>query len=308
MHNSFTRKVLVSAILATLPITASAAGFDGFISGSADINTMEGESSNTSNGNELAFRGSLAYDFGNNIGLQGDFVHSSNDFDVEADGGPFENQSGTRKTTDMALHAYYGKSNWRLGAIAQYRTHDIDIDATDPSADIYGDASADLLSPDEMMLGLEGQAFFGDFDVSGQVGKTEWDDIDVSSDINVDGTFATLEAGYLIQDNWKVGASISQMKLDFNGEDLNQKAYALNTEYRLADSPVSFFANYTQTNQDAENGGNTDGSSLMAGIKVSFGGTKTLRETSRSGASLNPVRQFAPLGEMIFRDNTSFID
>lgn len=306
MHKNFRWKVLATAIMAALPITVSAAGFDGFVEGSADINTIKGQASNRSDGNKLALRGTLSYDFGNNIGLQGDFVHASNNFDVNVSDSVFDNQSGTRKTTDLALHAYYGQNNWRLGALAQYRTHDIDINAADPSADVYADVYANAFSPDEMLLGLEGQAFFGDFDVSAQVGQTKWDDIDVSSDINIDGTFATLEAGYLINDNWRVGTKISLLNLDIDGEDLDQKAYTINTEYRLVDSPVSFFAHYKLTTQDNVNGGQTDGSSLMAGVKISFGGTKTLRQSSRTGASLNPVEQFAPLGEVLFRDGSSF--
>lgn len=303
MTRSFTKKALASAILATLPLTVSAAGFNGFVEGSYDRNDV---SSNdvpwgSSDGNDLSLRGTLAYDFANNFGLQGDFVHSRSSFSL-ADNFPADfGTEGTRETTDLALHAYYSEDNWRAGAFVQHRSHNHEFDALDPSADAAIDYSSDVLSPDELMLGIEGQGFFGDFDVTGQVGKVDWERVDVGGPgFKVDGIFFSVDAGYLIHDNWRVGVNYSQSNLDNDGEDFNINAISLNTEYRLNDSPVSLFASYTRHSfDDADT--TINGDRFAAGIKISFGESGSSIRESRTKSSFNPVRQSQPIGSLLFR-------
>jgi hypothetical protein len=304
-------------------------GFDGFVSGALDLNRTKADANSFGSDQEKSsdtkgeLRASVAYTSPMGVGLQLDQVYSSGKYD-------FDGVGAKVKTTDTAAHLFYRSGNFLIGGFAQQRSYDfgykVDSDPFD-AAEI--DIFANGLIKNRTLMGIEGQVFLGDIQIDAQVGRQnqgirgfsfsdEFYDESIGEDLK--GNFGSINANYFINDNWKVGANIgfADWKGDLldSGDELirfsasaknRTQTYGLLTEYRLANSPLSFFAKYQHTTNKlnlAIDGVTIDGLTSTAkenefgvGIKITFG-SGSLRSQATGGASLNPakVNDNLPLG------------
>ncbi|MFT5760682.1 MAG: opacity protein-like surface antigen, partial [Alteromonadaceae bacterium] len=164
----------------------------------------------------------------------------------------------------------------------------------------------DILVSEQVFWGAEGQAYFGDVTVGGQLAKQDFvNQRDFSGQSIVDdGWVANIEGKYFINDNWRVDLGFNYNKTKFNddflgsgsSESLNQKTYSIGTEYRLENKPFSFYAQFNR-NEIKLAGFDFEDNQYIAGIKINFGSV-TLKGRDRIGASLDPIAQ-QPAGAMI---------
>jgi|GEM_PF-2229365 hypothetical protein len=298
--------VLITAAFATQGHANEAAQpFDAFISG--DVGRTNSSLSGTSDNNQTDYnlRASASYQSPSNFGGQVDAVYSTNNY-------------GNNKitNTDLAGHLFYRTDKYLLGGFLQYRSPSFTGSLADPSANAVVDVSSNLFLSEQLFWGAEGQAYFGDVTVSGQLAKQVFvNQKDISGqNIADDGYFANIKAKYFINDNWSAQGSFAynnvnlSNNIDFGSnsidQTIDQKSYGLNTEYRIADKPISLYAQYTHNTIDFTEA-NLDSDQIFAGIKVNFG-SSSLKTRDRSGASLDPVLQ-RPTGGHIFGQNINGI-
>jgi len=306
-------------------------GFDGFVSGAlassrnkADsLMGMEGGNNSTDTKHEL--RASVAYTSPSGFGVQLDQVYSGE----KSSAGFIPGIQRKIDTTDTAAHLYYRNNLGLIGVFAQQRSYDFRFSADESLFDEgpgigffgFGDtpfgldefitSGANGALKNRTFMGLEGQFFLGDIELSGQLGTQKQGvrsisiDGDDSSD-DLKGNFGSIAANYFLTDNWKVGGRFgfsdfkSNLDLSFLGggpADLafknKTRSYGLQTEYRFDSSPVSVFARYNHVKNtlsfDGTNLGVAKDDQYQVGVKFSFG-SGSLRAQSTGGASLNPVR------------------
>jgi len=308
-------------------------GFDGFVSGALDLNRTKAETDLFGGGQEKSsdtrgeLRASVAYTSPMGIGLQLDQVYSSGKYDFDGDG-------ATVKTTDNAAHLFYRGTNFLIGGFLQQRGYEFGYNiGAEPSADFILDLSANGLIKNRNLVGIEGQFFLGDIQIDAQVGSQNQgirgvnylegppDGYPGKIGGNLKGNFYSANASYFVNDNWNIGANIgfADLKGDLlsssfdSGDQLVEpvpfsvsaknrtQSYGLRTEYRLPNSPLSFFAKYQHTKNKLSNNLSIDGETITGssstakenefgvGIKITIG-TGSLRSQATGGASLNPVR------------------
>lgn len=299
----------ITAALATQGHANEAAQpFDAFISG--DVGRTNSSLSGTSDNNQTDYnlRASASYQSPSNFGGQVDAVYSTNNY-------------GNNKitNTDLAGHLFYRTDKYLLGGFLQYRSPSFTSSLEDPSSNAIVDVSSNLFLSEQLFWGAEGQAYFGDVTVSGQLAKQDFvnqkdisgQDIsgqnisgqNIGQNIADDGYFANIKAKYFINDNWSAQGSFAynnvnlSNNINFGSNSIDQKSYGLNTEYRIADKPISLYAQYTHNTIDFTEA-NLDSDQIFAGIKVNFGSI-SLKTRDRSGANLDPVLQ-RPTGGHIF--------
>lgn len=267
----FKKTILAAALVAAAPLALAAdqqtGGFDMFLSGGVGYSQFSEDELDDMN---TEFRASFAYTDKSGIGVQLDNVYSRQYL-----GDLFDHAS----TFDIAGHMYYRTSGWQAGAFYQNRS--FDYETGDPS----GDASMDASMDDQHFYGIEGQGFFGNLTVGGQLGQHK---VSLLGGMLEDtGTFGTLNARYFLNDNWRLDANYLYDEFEIEGYDAKTQQFGIGTEYRFNSSPLSMFAQYARVNYDFD-GYDIDEDRLMVGVKLSFG-KDTLRQRDRDGASLNPV-------------------
>lgn len=276
---------LVSSLFVSNASFADDGKFDAFVSVDAARSNYSSDISRSVNDNVYGLRATAAYQANNNYGMQIDTVYNK-----------YQIRSNDVSNIDFAGHLFYRNEQFLIGGFAQYRKPDISIGGLDPSANLIANIFSDLLVSEQVFWGAEGQAFFGDLTVNGQLAKQEFvNQKDFSGDqLLKDGYVANIGAKYFIKDNWKVDFSYTYNKTDMINASLKYKTLALGTEYRFDDSPLSVFAQY---NRNEMNVFDFDTNSFLVGFKMNVG-SETLKGRDRSGASLNPITQ-APAGAVI---------
>lgn len=280
-------------------------GFDGFISAgfgpsrtSFDSNSIGNRSSNRIS--EL--RASVAYRDPSGFGIQLDQVFSNSKMKLGIAGTPV---ATTVDSADSAAHFFYRNSSGLVGAFVQQRRYDISgpTDAVDGSEDFLGLLATGLMKP-RNLFGLEGQTFFGDLQISAQLGR-QLQDYRLGQ--GGSGNLGSIAMNYFLHDNWKISLRASESRLVTNSTDpllgsaAKESSYGLQTEYRFASSPFSVFARYDRVNSSVSaDGGRSDMNDdrFLAGVKITFG-SGSLRSQATGGASLNPVRPDVPLQALI---------
>ena len=203
----------------------------------------------------------------------------------------------------------------------QYRNPKLNISSTDLSADLISRFAADYVVSEQAFWGAEGQAYFGDVTVSGQLAKQEFinqKDISGQGTVLNDGYVANLKAKYFLKDNWKIEASYAYNQINCNqggipingqsADSADQRTFGIGTEYRFTDNPVSLYAQYNRNELNIGNW-NIDSNQFLAGLKINFGAS-TLKDRDRSGASLDPVTQTSTEGVLLghfLNNNPTFI-
>ncbi len=243
--------------------------------------------------NSYNLRGSFAYQSPSKFGVQFDGVYSQ------------DNMKKAKMTTlDLAGHAFYRNDKFLLGLFGQYKQPKLHTKQFN-NTDISGDGSSDFivnsavdqtskaLVKDQAFFGAEAQGYFGDLTLTGQVARQNFiNKGDLSADYSGDtfkrGTVATTKADYFVNDNWKLTGGYSFNNVD-GALSYDTKKYALGTEYRLNNYPVSFYADYTRDKLSIDlSSQNFDTNAFMLGMKWNFG-SDSLKSRSRSGASLDPI-------------------
>jgi len=261
---------------------------------------------NTIRDNSYNIRGSFAYQGPSKLGVQFDAVYSQDKF------------KGSKMTTlDLAGHGFYRNDKFLVGLFGQYKQPKIhsnyistginlDLSGDNPidSADLLVNSTIDSLSrtlaSDQVFFGGEAQGYFGDLTLTGQIARQEFvNQKDFSSDVTnggkvyKHGSVASAKADYFINNNWRVTGGFSYNTVDMLSDvSYDTKKYSLNTEYRLDNYPVSFYADYTRNKLSLELSDITqnkfDADAIMLGMKWNFG-SDTLKSRNRSGASLDPI-------------------
>lgn len=282
----FKKTGLALAIATALPLSAVAQekgeNFDTFFSGAYSNSRYDGLGSRQGGGE---FRLSSAYTHSSGFGAQIDTVYSRLRL------GSSDSVSLSGATTDFAGHVYFRNQTGLIGLIAQHRTFDLGVSNADVSADASADISMDLIIKDRTFFGLEGQAYFGDLTIAAQGGKQYLNSPAARLDGagRIAGNFASLEARYFLEDNWKLSSRYSYGKLASGLADfgIKSQSFGIGTEYRFSDSPVSVFLNL-DTMRSSFGSDAFDSNRVMVGAKLNFGQT-SLKSRDRNGASLNPV-------------------
>jgi hypothetical protein len=242
---------------------------DGFVSiavGGATQSVDFPGGSVSANGVSLEGAASGAYNFSATLGFQGDVVFGSQDYSGELFGGETIND----RNVDAAIHAFgqYGNNTYTFGG--------------------YGFTE----SLDHFYGGVEGQVFFGNATLYGQAGAQQLRSFGES----VNGIFGTLEARYFLEPNFKIEAHIGADTLGsstsgiFDGETITTLHAGAGAEYRLDNSPISFFAKYDYSRATFSEESNVSESDnrFLIGAKFNFE-SPTLMDRDRTGASLQPV-------------------
>jgi hypothetical protein len=267
---------------------------DMFVSGDLGYSHYSPDGAHSVSDSTYGFRGTAAYQDQNHFGAQVDGVFSHYDI-----GGSNVNN------VDLAGHLFYRNDQFLIGGILQYRNPNLNLKSTGNYIyDWLLNSFTDSIVTEQVFWGAEGQAYFGDVTVSGQLAKQEFvNQKDFSgSKMLDDGYVANIKAKYFINDNWKVDVGFNYNKTNtangfFSNDSFDQKTYTIGTEYRLADKPVSVYAQYNRNEMSISNY-NLDTDQLTVGLKFNFGST-SLKERDRSGASLDPISQ-PPAGAVIF--------
>lgn len=266
----FKKTILATFVAAASPVAIAAGpqagGFDLFVSGGAGYTWFSDNGPNDKHG-EL--RASVAYTDKSGFGGQIDNVYSRQNL------ASFLKSSSTN---DFAAHGFYRTSNWQAGIFWQNRSYDI------KTGDASGDAFFDMSSDDQKFYGVEAQGFFGDLTVSGKLGQHKFSLF--QGNVKDTGTLASIGASYFLNDNLQINASFMLDRVKVSGTDVGSKQFGLGTEYRLTDSPLSVFAQYSRTDNEMYR---TDEDRLLLGVKLNFG-KESLRKRDREGANSNPVQ------------------
>jgi hypothetical protein len=256
--------------------------------GGADLSS----DSTTMRDNSYNLRGSFAYQDPSKLGFQFDAVYSQDDM-----------KKAKMTTLDLAGHAFYRNDKFLLGLFGQYKQpklHNKDVFTGSAIEDFSANSLINMLSKsfvtDQAFFGAEAQGYFGDLTLTGQVARQNFinkgdSSADLSGDIYRRGSVASTKADYFVNDNWKLTGGYS-----FNNVDgvlsYDTKKYALGTEYRLNNYPVSFYADYNRNklslDGDGFNGSKFNTDAVMLGIRWNFG-SDSLKSRNRSGASLDPI-------------------
>jgi hypothetical protein len=289
--------------------TYEAGTIDAFVSGAYGRSKYKGDISSDSTTNSIRddsynIRGSFAYQGPSKLGVQFDAVYSQDKY-----------KSSKMTSIDLAGHGFYRNDRFLVGLFGQYKQPKINSSSTWTDAVVSDDIPINFLvdalqenfsrtfASEQVFFGGEAQGYFGDLTLTGQIARQEFINqknlfSDLSSDASVGkaykhGNVASARADYFINNNWRVTGGFSYNTVDmFTDLSYDTKKYSLNTEYRLDNYPVSFYADYTRNNLSLEfqDGLNNkfDADAIMLGMKWNFG-SDSLKSRNRSGASLDPI-------------------
>jgi hypothetical protein len=264
------KKSFVALAVAATASTAFAAQpgyFDGYVSGHAAQNSVSFVG-NDENFATFGIRGSASYQDPSNIGGQLDVYYSQGKTGDITFGPP----DLSVDFQDVALHVYHRNQEYLIGGILQRST-----------------SSFGGLGISTNLYGVEGQYYIDRATLGLKVGSQKLDFGGIGPG-SASGIFIDAEVRYFIEDNWRVNAGFASNSLDLDGPTARTTHWNIGTEYRLSNSPVSLFARYMN------NSTKISGESLslkndtyMVGATLNFGGSKSLFERDRKGATLNPV-------------------
>lgn len=221
-----------------------------------------------------------AYNFTPVLGMQGDV--RLNFESLDDDGETLDITS-----IDGALHGFYRESErFLLGGLVQLGQDEF-------SSNYY---SAKL---NRTAVGAEAQAFFDQLTVYGQLGLQTLGP-DYVGALDLDGWFITGEVRYFLTPDFKIEAHAGRSELSYSDvlslqfETVNA---GIGAEYKLADLPLSIFAQYDYTTSsltllDAS----IDSHRVLVGLKFNMG-KETLQDRDRNGASLKPL-DFGPTNSL----------
>ena len=229
-------------------------------------------------GNGVALEGAVSgnYNFSATLGFQGDVVLGSEDYPGDLLGG----EAVTGRNVDAAIHAFYRNDQYLVGAFGQYGNN------------TYTSSYGFTQTLDHFYGGVEGQVFFGNATLYGQAGAQQVRSFGGS----VNGIFGTLEARYFLEPNFKIEAHIGADTLEsstsgiFDGDGITTLHAGAGAEYRLDNSPISFFAkyDYSRATFSEETNVSESDNRFLIGAKFNFE-SQTLMDRDRTGASLKPI-------------------
>lgn len=270
------RRAALSAFILTAASMAHAAdpatgGFDGFVSASVGHGDKKDNFGFNDGGLATDAQFALSYSDRSGFGGQMDLGYFKQDY------GNLHVDLGSR---EAAEHLYYRSEGWLAGAFAQQRKYYVNGNNTN----IKG-----------YFLGLEGQVYFDNMTLYGQLGQGKWNYAAGSTKPDV---MATLELRYFMSENLRLDASINHLKEDarelFNYQ-WDQTTYGVGAEYRFAGSPLSVLARYEYADENLGARYSADNQRLLVGVKFNFG-KDSLRKSDREGATLKPVAKDLILG------------
>lgn len=239
-------------------------GVDGFLSLGAGVGNIKQNFGLDEDTTLSEAQLSLAYTTNSGYGAQLDAVYFNQKFDR------FDWDFGTE---DVVGHMYYRNDKWLLGFFDQQRKYVIEGDGNGVKSEF---------------MGLEGQLFIDQVTLYGQLGQAEWKyDYGRPKD---KGDLAALEARYFLNDNLRLDGAVNYLKQEFaiSGGEWDQTTYSVGGEYRLPNSPLSFFAKYEFADESESSGFEGEHQRLFLGLKLNFG-KDSLRQSDRDGAGLKPI-------------------
>jgi hypothetical protein len=189
------------------------------------------------------------------------------EFQVDGQVAQFDDDAGgSATTTGGTIHVFTRDPGWMYGAFAG----GVDSDTAGYSG---------LVS-----VGAEGALYFERFSVSGAVGYLKSDDLDT------DGVVLNQQLHYFAHRDFRLDASLDYASLKTLGVSWDGVVYGLGGEYRIAGSPVSFFAAYSHLDvSDLDY--NAD--QVTAGLRYNFDRDLAFRD--EAGASLLSAPRFGEL-------------
>jgi len=209
----------------------------------------------------------LGMNFGSGFLVQGDLLGEITDAS--------DDDSYVSGWAGAAHLAWRDPSRGLLGIFGAYGVTDQDDDSTD-TTDVY-------------LLGVEGQAYFGNWTLYGQGGYLDSNGEGPNDSIH-DAGFARVVARYFIQPNTKLEAGLAGAfgKMDSDDDDLWLANWSLAAEHQLAGTPFSMFVGYDGTYYDQDGEGNITDHTIKVGARFVFGGgSEDLMSKDRYGATLD---------------------
>lgn len=273
------RGSIFAAILLGTLASPALADPSGFVSIGAGVVSFDANwADDTFDGSAIEFAASGAYDFEGGLGAQGDFVFHR--YGVEVYGG-----DSTITDFDGAVHLFFRNDQYLLGAFVQ----------GGKSKYYYDDAY--ILEETRGYAGLEGQVFVDNLTLYGRIAGSNID-MDGEDD-SWTGWLADAELRYFITDNFRIDvhAGTEVQNTDLKSGDIDTVKVGIGGEYKLEDSPISFFGRLDYVSTQTEIDIDQTAVRILVGAKFNFG-DETLKSRDRTGASLKPVEP-APL---VFED------
>lgn len=306
------KKITCALIAAGIPMLGYAQStskensqWDGFVSGAIGGTAYGGDYTSNNfggvknTGPSGEARVSVAYTDKSGFGAQIDNLYSENVLYTNFDN---YRQRSSLSSFDFAAHGFYRTKDYLAGIYVQRTSFDVKYSGNGES----GGTSLDRA----YFLGGEGQLYFNKSTVYAQVGYQNYGFTDTGpaySTSSPAGYNTSLTGRYFVKDNWRVDAGFDYGLL--NSTYANSGFYAsskqtstqlnLGTEYRLDNSPISFFGKFQNSSSSLAYSNtsvpnlNFKSSLLLVGIKFTFG-TGSLLDQDRRGASLNPVNSRVP--------------
>jgi hypothetical protein len=277
---------------APVPAIAPVSVFDAYVAVAAGYSWSDNNLINGDNdGARLQGRGSFSYAFAPRFGFQGDGVFGH-------DWAKYKDIGLEDPTTDATLAAHLFWRDPQLGALglmAQYTSLKTRLD--------FGRGSY-AFDTDNYLLGIEGQYFFGNASLYGQLAYHYADTAFFGDSLDGDGLAAVGQLRYFATPDWLIAlkGGYDRVELSGDGETLTVKSwlFGARTEYRLANSPFSLFGEVTYSNTNYDFGGFDDKdreTRAMIGFKFNFG-APSLLDRDRAGAAFDPIElrgRFAPM-------------
>jgi hypothetical protein len=267
---------------APLPTVAPLPVFDAYAAVAAGYSWGRNSKFDLDNdGARLQGRGSFSYTFAPTYGFQADAV-------LGHDWAEFSDIDFKDPTTEatLAAHLFWRDPNvGAIGLLAQYSGLKTRYE--------FGGSSASLDS-DNYLLGLEGQYFFGNASLYGQLAY-HYADVGFFGE-DGDGVAVVGQLRYFATPDWLLAlkGGYDRVKIDEDSDDITAKAWlvGVKTEYRLANAPLSLFGDLTYSNIKYDFSGldfvKDRETRLMVGVKYNFT-APSLLERDRAGASFDPI-------------------
>lgn len=259
-------KKYLAAVAAMGLASAAAAAQPGYFDGYVAIHVADNkfDLGETEKFSTFGGRASMSYVSTNKIGGQLDIYHSQGNSRLG------DSMNVELKYQDAAGHLFYRTQEYLIGGILQKSSSG--FESIDVSSNLYG---------------LEGQYYLNRTTLGVKVGNQKLDSFGGQS---ASGRFFDVEIRHFVEDNWRIGAGYANNNL--SGSDVRSTLWSLSTEYRLKNSPISLFAKYFNNRTKVDFGSDSTtlkNNTIMVGATLNFGGSNSLFERDRKGATLNPV-------------------
>lgn len=219
-----------------------------------------------------------AFTLDNGFGVQGDVLFRRMNLEIQ--------DTDLEETSlDGVLHLFYrDPDHFVLGGLVQLG---------EDSASYDGEKSN--LTIDRSLVAAEGQVFFDQFTLYGQLGLQE---MSADSILSADGWFATGEVRFFLTPNFKVEAHATYDTLSLevkSRQELKTFSVGLGAEYKFEELPFSVFGRYDLASTEINGGtASLESHRALVGLRFSLG-DETLQSRDRNGASLKPV-EFGSIG------------